>query len=104
MVLDAIFKIIKKNIFHQIEEAQAENIKSEVEVSYMEIYCEKVRDLLGKKSDKPLRVREHPALGPYVEVRHYLWLINNLTSIFLIGIKQIGGNIKRRSSSIYGDG
>ena len=58
----------KKNIFHQIEEAQAENIKSEVEVSYMEIYCEKVRDLLGKKSDKPLRVREHPALGPYVEV------------------------------------
>lgn len=34
----------------------------------MEIYCEKVRDLLGKKSDKPLRVREHPALGPYVEV------------------------------------
>ena len=42
----------------------------------MEIYCEKVRDLLGKKSDKPLRVREHPALGPYVEVRHYLWLIN----------------------------
>ena len=72
MVFDAIFKIIKKNIFHQIEEAQAENIKSEVEVSYMEIYCEKVRDLLGKKSDKPLRVREHPALGPYVEVRHYL--------------------------------
>ena len=83
MVFDAIFKIIKKNIFHQIEEAQAENIKSEVEVSYMEIYCEKVRDLLGKKSDKPLRVREHPALGPYVEVRHYLWLINNLISLFL---------------------
>ena len=33
----------------------------------MEIYCEKVRDLLGKKNEKPLRVREHPALGPYVE-------------------------------------
>ena len=57
---------IAQNIFQNIEDT-SENVKSEVEVSYMEIYCEKVRDLLGKKSDKPLRVREHPALGPYVE-------------------------------------
>lgn len=32
----------------------------------MEIYCEKVRDLLNPKNDN-LRVREHPALGPYVD-------------------------------------
>ncbi|XP_063059511.1 kinesin-like protein KIF1C [Engraulis encrasicolus] len=38
-----------------------------VEVSYMEIYCERVRDLLNPKSKGPLRVREHPILGPYVE-------------------------------------
>ena len=38
-----------------------------VEVSYMEIYCERVRDLLNPKNNKNLRVREHPLLGPYVE-------------------------------------
>lgn len=37
------------------------------QVSYMEIYCERVRDLLNPKSKGPLRVREHPILGPYVE-------------------------------------
>ena len=33
----------------------------------MEIYCERVRDLLNPKSRGPLRVREHPIMGPYVE-------------------------------------
>ena len=33
----------------------------------MEIYCERVRDLLNPKSKPNLRVREHPLLGPYVE-------------------------------------
>ena len=37
-----------------------------VEVSYMEIYCERVRDLL-QPSNKNLKVREHKKLGPYVE-------------------------------------
>ncbi|XP_010789363.1 kinesin-like protein KIF1C, partial [Notothenia coriiceps] len=38
-----------------------------LQVSYMEIYCERVRDLLNPKSSLTLRVREHPILGPYVE-------------------------------------
>ena len=38
-----------------------------VQVSYMEIYCEHVRDLLNPKNTGNLRVREHPLLGPYVE-------------------------------------
>lgn len=33
----------------------------------MEIYCERVRDLLNPKSKGSLRVREHPIMGPYVE-------------------------------------
>ncbi|XP_069464444.1 kinesin-like protein KIF16B isoform X2 [Ambystoma mexicanum] len=39
------------------------------EVSYLEIYNERVRDLLRRKSSKTfnLRVREHPKDGPYVE-------------------------------------
>ncbi|KAJ1903075.1 hypothetical protein LPJ81_003258, partial [Coemansia sp. IMI 209127] len=45
-----------------------------VEVSYLEIYNERVRDLLNPRQDSSgegggggLRVREHPSLGPYVE-------------------------------------
>uniref|UniRef100_A0A674ACG8 Kinesin family member 13B n=1 Tax=Salmo trutta TaxID=8032 RepID=A0A674ACG8_SALTR len=39
-----------------------------IEVSYMEIYNEKVRDLLDPKgSRQALRVREHKVLGPYVD-------------------------------------
>uniref|UniRef100_A0A3Q3LJT2 Kinesin-like protein KIF13B n=1 Tax=Mastacembelus armatus TaxID=205130 RepID=A0A3Q3LJT2_9TELE len=39
-----------------------------VEVSYMEIYNEKVRDLLDPKgSRQALRVREHKVFGPYVD-------------------------------------
>ncbi len=33
----------------------------------MEIYCERVRDLLNPNTKGNLRVREHPLLGPYVE-------------------------------------
>ncbi|KAJ3212054.1 kinesin-like protein Klp8 [Entophlyctis luteolus] len=38
-----------------------------VTVNYIEIYNEKVRDLLNPISKANLRVREHPQLGPYVE-------------------------------------
>ena len=33
----------------------------------VQIYNEKVRDLLNPKNSGNLRVREHPSLGPYVE-------------------------------------
>ena len=41
--------------------------------SYMEIYNERVRDLLRPASSKQLhnlRVREHPTEGPYVESKY----------------------------------
>ena len=34
---------------------------------FLQIYNEKVRDLLNPKNTGNLRVREHPSLGPYVE-------------------------------------
>ncbi|KAG9037707.1 kinesin-like protein Klp8 [Tulasnella sp. JGI-2019a] len=43
------------------------NTKYTVEVSYIEIYNEKVRDLLNPRNKGNLKVREHPSLGPYVE-------------------------------------
>ncbi len=38
-------------------------------MSYLEIYSERIRDLLNSQNAKPggLRVREHPETGPYVE-------------------------------------
>ena len=36
-------------------------------LKYLQIYNEKVRDLLNPKNTGNLRVREHPSLGPYVE-------------------------------------
>ena len=38
-----------------------------VEISFMEIYNERVRDLLTKRSKSNVRVREHPRRGVYVE-------------------------------------
>ncbi len=44
-----------------------QHLRITVEVSYIEIYNEKVRDLLNPKTKGNLKVREHPSLGPYVE-------------------------------------
>ncbi|KAF8576210.1 kinesin-like protein [Ramaria rubella] len=51
----------------EAKEAMDPNLKFTVEVSYIEIYNEKVRDLLNPKNKGNLKVREHPSLGPYVE-------------------------------------
>lgn len=56
------------SLFEQIDQNNDEDLSYKVEVSYMEIYNEKVRDLLCPKSDKhSLKVREHNILGPYVD-------------------------------------
>jgi len=44
-----------------------EETKYRVEVSYLEIYNERVKDLLQKGSTHNLKVREHPTTGPYVQ-------------------------------------
>lgn len=36
-------------------------------MSYIEIYNEKVKDLLNPSNKSNLKVREHPVLGPYVQ-------------------------------------
>ncbi|XP_077168435.1 kinesin-like protein KIF1B isoform X4 [Paroedura picta] len=56
-----------EELFEKINDNSNEEISYSVEVSYMEIYCERVRDLLNPKNKGNLRVREHPLLGPYVE-------------------------------------
>ncbi|XP_040286685.1 kinesin-like protein KIF1B isoform X5 [Bufo bufo] len=56
-----------EELFEKINCNNTEEVSFSVEVSYMEIYCERVRDLLNPKTKGNLRVREHPLLGPYVE-------------------------------------
>ncbi|XP_043482609.1 kinesin-like protein unc-104 isoform X4 [Leptopilina heterotoma] len=64
---EGIIPQICKDLFGKITSNSNEQLKYSVEVSYMEIYCERVRDLLNPKNKGNLRVREHPLLGPYVE-------------------------------------
>jgi len=57
------------NLFERIADVSTPENEATVEVSYMEIYNEKVHDLVdltsGNKSG--LKVREHHILGPYVD-------------------------------------
>ncbi|CAB3378473.1 Hypothetical predicted protein [Cloeon dipterum] len=64
---EGIIPQVCQDLFGRIKSSCSEDIKYSVEVSYMEIYCERVRDLLNPKNKGNLRVREHPLLGPYVE-------------------------------------
>nr|XP_042903494.1 kinesin-like protein unc-104 isoform X2 [Parasteatoda tepidariorum] len=64
---EGIIPHICKDLFRKIKDSNNNDTLYSVEVSYMEIYCERVRDLLNPKNKNNLRVREHPLLGPYVE-------------------------------------
>uniref|UniRef100_A0A8C2B342 plus-end-directed kinesin ATPase n=1 Tax=Cyprinus carpio TaxID=7962 RepID=A0A8C2B342_CYPCA len=65
---EGIIPLLCEDLFTKINGKNTDNNMSySVEVSYMEIYCERVRDLLNPKNKGNLRVREHPLLGPYVE-------------------------------------
>ncbi|XP_067228997.1 kinesin-like protein KIF1A isoform X7 [Chanodichthys erythropterus] len=65
---EGIIPLLCEDLFTKINDKNTDNnLSYSVEVSYMEIYCERVRDLLNPKNKGNLRVREHPLLGPYVE-------------------------------------
>ncbi|KAM3915389.1 kinesin-like protein KIF14 [Leptodactylus fuscus] len=60
-----------EHLFSQIQTVK-QKVSFHLEMSYFEVYNEKIHDLLVFKADngkkkQPLRVREHPLLGPYVE-------------------------------------
>lgn len=60
---------ICQDMFSRIDAIQSDDntTKCTVEVSYLEIYNERVRDLLNPSTKGNLKVREHPSTGPYVE-------------------------------------
>lgn len=63
--------------------------KAEVQVSYLEIYNEKVKDLLGsgKVPKRGLRIREHPKTGPYVVglTKHSVASFADVEKLMMIG-------------------
>ncbi|KYM96495.1 Kinesin-like protein KIF16B [Cyphomyrmex costatus] len=74
-----------KGIFSKIEQESEHERIYRVTVSYLEIYNERVRDLLKPStSTSGLRLREHPRLGPYVQEFSRLSLIKR--SLFVLGL------------------
>lgn len=74
-----------------------------IEMSYFEIYNEKIFDLLVPSSDsekKSLRVREHPEFGPYVEnlTAHQ---IKDFDSIKLL--LNVGNSRRATSATVHND-
>ncbi|WPG97258.1 kinesin-like protein [Acrodontium crateriforme] len=65
---EGVIPRICRDMFDRIDTKQQDkNVKCTVEVSYLEIYNERVRDLLNPSTKGNLKVREHPSTGPYVE-------------------------------------
>ncbi|XP_044728011.1 kinesin-like protein Klp98A isoform X2 [Chrysoperla carnea] len=58
---------ICKNMFARMHASIASGNNYRTEVSYLEIYNERVKDLLQENTHHNLRVREHPERGIYVE-------------------------------------
>ncbi|NXS86118.1 KIF14 protein, partial [Erpornis zantholeuca] len=61
-----------EDLFNQIGQMDKEQVLYHLEMSFYEVYNEKIHDLLVFKAEngqkkQQLRVREHPVLGPYVE-------------------------------------
>ncbi|XP_068606615.1 kinesin-like protein KIF16B [Brachionichthys hirsutus] len=87
-----------EGLFSRISDATRwDEASFRTEVSYLEIYNERVRDLLRRKSSQTynLRVREHPKEGPYVEdlSKH---LVQNFTDVEEL---MEAGNINRTTAS-----
>ena len=66
---EGVIPRICRDMFERIEAVtqRDKNMTTTVEVSYLEIYNERVRDLLNPSTKGNLKVREHPSTGPYVE-------------------------------------
>ncbi|XP_036375819.1 kinesin-like protein KIF14 [Megalops cyprinoides] len=61
-----------EELFSRVTNSKNKDVTCHLEMSYFEVYNEKIHDLLVVKDEQgqkrlPLRVREHPVFGPYVE-------------------------------------
>ncbi|KAH7825917.1 kinesin 3 [Monocercomonoides exilis] len=56
-----------EEMFRRIEANDNPDVSYDVRVSYLELYNEKLQDLLDPKSNKEIKIRESPTKGVYVE-------------------------------------
>ncbi|NXG78166.1 KIF14 protein, partial [Baryphthengus martii] len=82
-----------EDLFIHIAQMDKQEISYHLEMSFFEVYNEKIHDLLVFKAEsgqkkQPLRVREHPVLGPYVEGLTFHILDFLLQSWLELGNKQ----------------
>ncbi|XP_055018395.1 uncharacterized protein kif16bb [Boleophthalmus pectinirostris] len=82
---------ICEGLFQQIAEKSKSAVSFHTEVSFLEIYNERVQDLLQKSlvpTDKAcLKVREHPKEGPYVQnlTRYLVQSYSDVEELILLG-------------------
>lgn len=81
---------ICKTLFSRIQAGKEQGTSYRTEVSYLEIYNERVKDLLRKDAMHTLRVREHPKLGPYVQdlSRHLVSDYSDIQELMMRGNSQ----------------
>ena len=92
--------LIPRISFELFKRMRDESMTYRVEVSYFEIYNEKVRDLLrsptgnsgggSNMTSHSLRVREHPKLGPYVQdlSKHLVQRYDDIAELMTRGTEQ----------------
>ncbi|XP_060056865.1 kinesin-like protein KIF17 [Erinaceus europaeus] len=96
--------IIPRAFEHVFESVQcAENTKFLVRASYLEIYNEDVRDLLGADAKQKLELKEHPEKGVYVRglSMHTVHSVAQCESIMEMGWKNrsVGYTLMNKDSS-----
>lgn len=66
------------------------NITYRVEMSYFEIYCERVKDLLCPGNQDKIKVRDHKDYGPYVEglTQHAVDDVKSIVGFITLGNKE----------------
>ncbi|KAM3843789.1 kinesin-like protein KIF17 [Vipera latastei] len=96
--------IIPRAFEHLFESVQcAENTKFLVRASYLEIYNEEIRDLLGPNTKQKLELKEHPEKGVYVKglSQHTVHSITQCERIMETGWKNraVGYTLMNKDSS-----
>ncbi|NXK98535.1 KIF14 protein, partial [Formicarius rufipectus] len=95
-----------EDLFNQIGQMDKEEILYHLEMSFFEIYNEKIHDLLVFKAEngqnkQQLRVREHPVLGPYVE--GLTVLVSHLNFCLLQSWLELGNKQRATAATVMND-
>ena len=89
--------LIIQELFQQIEEQQNENLKFEVQFSYLEIYNESVLDMLTESATKNLVINEDPVKGLKIQNLKYFDVKTIQEAEYLLDY----GNSKRTLAATY---